>query len=315
MEMRKVFSGYLREAMARDTRLCVLDADLANANGTLSLRKDYPDRAFDVGIAEQNMASMAAGLASYGFIPFITTFACFASRRICDQVAISCAYAKQNVKIVGTDPGITAEYNGGTHMAIEDLGVLRSIPGLLLFEPCDEQELLQGLPQIIQHEGPVYLRLHRKETPVLHDESYRFDLLRADVFRPGTDVTLFASGCVMMNYALEAASLLAEEGISAEIVDVHTVKPIDAETILESAQRTGAAVTCENHNVIGGLYSAVCEALASTCPIPVAAIGFGDVCGEVGSVPELAEKHHMLPKDIAAAARAVIRWKERGTAQ
>lgn len=315
MEMRKVFSGYLQEAMAHDPRLCVLDADLANANGTLALRKAYPDRAFDVGIAEQNMASMAAGMASCGLIPFITTFACFASRRICDQVAVSCAYARQNVKIVGTDPGITAELNGGTHMAIEDLGVLRSIPGLLLFEPCDERELLQGLPQIIEHEGPVYLRLHRKETPVIHGENYRFELLRADILRPGTDVTLFASGCVMMNYALEAAGRLAAEGICAEVVGVHTIKPIDAETLLESVRRTGAAVTCENHNVVGGLYSAVCEVLSSAYPVPVEAIGFRDVCGEVGTVPELAEKHHMLPADIAAAARAVIRRKNNSEKQ
>ena len=138
MEMRKAFSNYLLEAMAEDERLCVLDADLGNANATLKLREKYPGRAFDVGIAEQNMASIAAGLSSYGFIPFITTFACFASRRICDQVAISCAYAKQNVKIVGTDPGITAELNGGTHMAIEDFGVLRSIPGILLFLICEQ---------------------------------------------------------------------------------------------------------------------------------------------------------------------------------
>lgn len=306
MEMRKVLSSFLKEHMAEDPRLCVLDADLANADGTLELRKLYPDRAFDVGIAEQNMASIAAGLSSYGFIPFITTFACFASRRICDQIAISCAYAKQNVKIVGTDPGITAELNGGTHMALEDIGVLRSIPGLVIFEACDEQELRSAMPQIIEHPGPVYIRLHRKEVPAVHDDRYQCDLMKADLLRSGTDVTLVASGCVMVGYALQAAEQLAEEGISAEVLNVHTVKPLDRETVLASLKKTGAAVTCENHNVMGGLYSAVSEAAAAECPTPMRAIGFQDVSGEVGKLSELAEKKKMLPSDIVAAAKDVI---------
>lgn len=306
MEMRKAFSNYLLEAMAEDERLCVLDADLGNANATLKLREKYPGRAFDVGIAEQNMASIAAGLSSYGFIPFITTFACFASRRICDQVAISCAYAKQNVKIVGTDPGITAELNGGTHMAIEDFGVLRSIPGILLFEPCDETELVKALPQIIERPGPAYIRLHRKEVPDVHSGGYDFDLTKADVLRHGSDVTLFATGAVMVGYALGAARLLEGDGISAEVVNVHTLKPIDSEGVVSSAVKTGAAVTCENHSIIGGLYSAVCEALACRAPVPVLPIGFRDVPGEVGKASELAKKHGMLPEDIAKAAMSVL---------
>lgn len=310
MEMRKALSAYLRQAMAEDERICVLDADLANADGTLSLRKEFPERAFDVGIAEQNMASIAAGLASYGFIPFITTFACFASRRICDQIAISCAYAGQPVRIVGTDPGITAELNGGTHMALEDIGVLRSIPGMVIFEPCDEQELVSALPEIVEYPGPVYIRLHRKEVPVIHQEDYHCDLLKADVLQEGEDVTLFASGAVMVGYARQAAELLAQEGIHAEIINLHTVKPVDREAVVRSLKKTGAAVTCENHNVIGGLYSAVCEAAAGEYPAPIRAIGFQDVRGEVGSVKELAKKKGMLPEDIAAAARAVIAVKK-----
>lgn len=310
MEMRKAFAAFMEDAMAKDERLCVLDADLANADGTLALRKDFPERAFDVGIAEQNMASIAAGLSSYGFIPFITTFACFASRRICDQIAISCAYAKQNVKIVGTDPGVTAEINGGTHMAIEDLGVLRSIPNLMLFEPCDERELVSALPQIIEHQGPVYIRLHRKEVPALHGEDYSCKLGKADVLKAGRDVTLFASGCVMVGYALEAAKLLEAEGINAEVINIHTVKPIDKWAVLDSLKRTGAAVCCENHNVIGGLFSAVSEVAALSCPTPMQAIGFQDVCGEVGSAAELAKKEGMLPGDIAAAAKLAIAAKK-----
>lgn len=309
MEMRKVFSGYLKEAMATDERICVLDADLANANGTLELRKLYPERAFDVGIAEQNMASVAAGLSSYGFVPFITSFACFASRRICDQVALSCAYAKQNVKIVGTDPGVTAEINGGTHMAIEDIAVLRSIPGIVIFEPCDEQELLQSMPQLIDYNGTVYIRLNRKAAPDLHDSRYKFDLFKADILQSGCDVTLYASGAVMTSNAMEAGKLLAQEGIKAEVINVHTIKPIDKETVVASAKKTGAAVTCENHSVIGGLYSAVCETLAAEYPITVVPIGFKDVCGEVGKADELVEKHGMTPKDIAAAAKLAISKK------
>lgn len=313
MEMRKVFSHYMMERMAEDGRLCVLDADLGSANSTLELRQRYPDRAFDVGIAEQNMAGVAAGLSAYGMIPFITTFACFASRRICDQIAISCAYAKQHVKIVGSDPGITAEHNGGTHMAIEDLGVLRSIPELVLFEPCDEAELLSAMPQIIEHPGTVYLRLHRKELPAVHDEAYQCSLLQADPLSSGTDVTLLASGGIMVGYTLQAAELLAGEGISAEVINVHTVKPLDQETILASLRKTGAAVTCENHSVIGGLYSAVCEAAAAACPVPVRPVGFQDVFGEVGRLEELAKKKGMLPSDIVRAAKDVIRRRDKGT--
>ncbi len=310
MEMRKAFASFMMDNMAKDWRLCVLDADLANADGTLTLRKTYPERTFDVGIAEQNMASIAAGMSSYGFIPFITTFACFASRRICDQIAISCAYAKQNVKVVGTDPGVTAEINGGTHMAIEDIGVLRSIPNIVIFEPCDEAELVTALPQIIVHQGPVYIRLHRKEVPVRHEVGYVCSLGKADVLRDGTDVTLFASGAVMVGYALEAADMLANEGISAAVVNIHTVKPIDRDAVSAYLAKTGCSVCCENHNVIGGLYSAVCEVSADCCPAPVKAIGFQDVPGEVGQAKELAEKKGMLPKDIAAAAKSAIAAKK-----
>ncbi len=309
MEMRKAFCNYMLSAMAEDERLCVLDADLGNADGTLPLRKEFPDRAFDVGIAEQNMASIAAGLSSYGFIPFITTFACFASRRICDQVAISCAYAGQNVKIVGTDPGITAELNGGTHMALEDIGVLRSIPGIAIFEPSDEIELIKAMPQIIERQGPVYIRLHRKEVAVLHGEDYEFRLGKADLLRQGDDVTLFASGSVMLNSALEAAEELKLNGIEAEVINIHTIKPLDTEAVLESLGKTGAAVTCENHNALGGLHSAVCEAAAAGMPSPIEAIGFQDARGQVGSAKELAAVYHMTAKDITGAAMKAIARK------
>ena len=309
--MRKAFCNYMLSAMAEDERLCVLDADLGNADGTLPLRKVFPQRAFDVGIAEQDMASIAAGLSSYGFVPFITSFACFASRRICDQVAISCAYARQNVKIVGTDPGISAELNGGTHMAVEDLGVLRSIPGIVLFEPCDETELIKALPQIIERPGPVYIRLHRKEVKDLHGEDYAFELGKADVLRRGSDVSIFATGSIMVNNALAAAEELQAEGVSAEVINIHTIKPIDVQAVNESLARTGAGVTCENHNVIGGPHPPACEAAAAGCPPPVESIGCQAVCGPVGIAEELAQVFHMTTEDIVDAARRAISRKSR----
>ena len=310
MEMRAVFGKSLEQMMASDERIVVLDADLARANGTLGLRQKFPERALDLGVAEQNMAGVAAGLASHGFIPFITSFAPFASRRISDITAISIAYAKQNVKIVGTDPGFAAELNGGTHAGIEDIGVMRSTPTMVIVEPSDAVQLEQAMPQIVAHNGPVYLRLYRKEAPVLHDENYKFDLLKADVLRVGTDVTLVAIGAVMLGRTLEAAELLKAEGVLAEVVDMHTVKPIDVSTLIASVKKTRAVVTAENHSVIGGLHTAVCEALSANCPAPVRAVGIPDTFAEVGKLDELLEKYHMTAADIVAQAHKVIQAKK-----
>ena len=261
MEMRQMLCQCLDQMMAENENIVVIDADLAKPNGTFPLRKKYPDRAFDVGIAEQNMTSIAAGMSSYGFIPFITSFTPFASRRICDQIAISIAYAKQNVKIIGSDPGIAAEFNGGTHMSMEDIGVLRSIPELVIFEPVDTVQLQQALPQIVAHNGPVYIRMFRKAIDdVFTAPDYRFDLFTADYLKKGKDVTVFCSG-IMVQETLKANALFQKAGIDAEIVNIHTIKPIDRKVVVESAKKTGAVVVAENHNVIGGLNSAVCEVL------------------------------------------------------
>lgn len=302
MEMRAVFAQVLGELMQSNPNICCLDADLAKANGTIKLRERFPERAFDVGVAEQNMASVAAGMASYGFIPFICSFTPFATRRMCDQLAISVSYAKQNVKIVGTDPGISAELNGGTHMSVEDVGVLRSIPGMVIFEPVDALQLAKALPAIVEYEGPVYIRMFRKAAPPVFEEDYSFDLFRADMMKEGADVSLFASG-IMLRAAQEAAKLLGEEGIDAEVVNIHTLKPLDAQAVLRSVAKTRCAVTCENHNVMGGLYSAVCETLCREDPVPVEAVGIQDHFGEVGKLPFLQEKYRMRPEDIVAAAK------------
>ena len=307
MEMRAMYAQCLGELMARDEKLVLLDADLSKACGTFPLRKRFPDRIYDCGVAEQNMISIAAGLASYGYKPWAESFAPFATRRVCDQIAISVCYAKRNVKIVGTDPGIAAELNGGTHMSLEDMGVVRSIPGLVIFEPTDTVQLKAAMPVLHAYEGPVYMRMNRKEFPTVFPESYRFDLFKADLLRAGTDVTILAAG-LMVSESLQAAETLAAEGISCEVINVHTIKPIDRETILASAQKTGVIVTAENHNVIGGLRSAVLEALAHD-PVPVWAVGAEDRFGEVGKLPYLKEALGLNAAHLAAVVREAVQHR------
>ena len=310
MEMREVFVQKLSEAMERDDKIVVIDADLAKSTKTWGLRKTFPERALDVGIAEQNMASIAAGLSAYGFNPFITSFAPFVTRRILDQVAISCLYSKQNVKIVGTDPGICAEINGGTHMGMEDIGSLRSLPDILIYEPVDEVQLMQAMPFIINYKGSMYIRLFRKVIDKVFDEnSYKFDMYKADVVKVGKDITIVSSG-IMVQETVKALPLLKEAGIDAEVISVHTVKPIDGDTIAKSAKKTGLVLTCENHQIIGGLHSAVCEVLADKCPTKVAAIGVPNVFGEVGKLPYLKQIYKMRDVDIVEKCKQLLKEKK-----
>lgn len=309
MEMRQVLAAELEKMMAENENIVVIDADLSKPNGVAGLRKKYPERAFDVGIAEQNMASIAAGMSSYGFIPFITTFTPFASRRICDQIAISIAYAKQNVKIIGSDPGISAEFNGGTHMSVEDIGVLRSIPDLVIFEPVDVVQFKKSLPQIVNYNGPVYIRMFRKEIPDVFNEDYEFDLFKASKLQNGNDISIFCSG-LMVQETMEANKILKKQGINADIINIHTIKPIDKQAVIESAKKTGAVLTVENHNVIGGLKSAVCEVLIEEYPVPLRAIGIKDQFGQVGKLPYLKEFYNMRTKDIVSSTKEVISLKK-----
>ena len=308
IEMRQVLAEVLDKLMEKNEKIVVIDSDLARANGTLSLRDKYPERAFDVGVAEQNMAAAAAGMAAYGFIPFIGSFTPFATRRICDQITISIAYAKRNVKIIGSDPGVSAELNGGTHMSMEDIGVIRSIPGMVIFEPVDAVQFAKAIPVIAEYDGPVYIRMFRKASPIIFKDDYEFELFRADLISEGEDVTLFATG-IMVNEALKAAELLKTEGISAEIINIHTIKPIDTEAVVKSARKTGAVVTCENHNVIGGLKSAVAEVLVEEYPVPIKGIGVQDHFGEVAKMDYLKKKYHMTAEDILKAAKEAIAMK------
>lgn len=306
--MRQVLCNGLDELMAKDERIVVIDSDLARANGTLPLRDKYPERAFDIGIAEQNMAAFGAGMAAYGFIPFVGSFTAFATRRICDQIAISITYAKRNVKIIGSDPGISAELNGGTHMSMEDMGVLRSIPNMVIFEPVDGVQLAKALPKIVDYDGPVYIRLFRKPAPIVFKDDYEFDLFKADIIKEGKDVSIFSTG-IMVNESVKAAEVLKNQGVDAEVINIHTIKPIDREAVIQSARKTGAVVTCENHNVIGGLKSAVAEVLIEECPVPLKAIGVQDHFGEVATMDYLKKKYHMTVEDIVAAALEVIKKK------
>ena len=307
MEMRAAYAECLAKFMEEDRHVVVLDADLAKASGTRKLYERFPEQMFDCGVAEQDMASIAAGLSSYGFKPWIESFTPFATRRICDQIAISISYARQNVRIVGTDPGISAELNGATHMSMEDIGVVRSIPGVVIFEPVDETQLRAAMPVLNEYVGPLYMRLFRKETPDVFEEGYKFDLFKADMLREGKDLTVFVSGMFTRD-VLDAANELAADGLDVEVVNVHTIKPIDRETVVASARKTGAVLTVENHNVIGGLHSAVCEALALE-RIPVSALGVNDRFGEVGKLPYLRQALGLTKEDIVEAIRKAAATK------
>ena len=309
-EMRVVFAATMSKLMASDERVVTIDSDLAKAVYTDRLRLSYPERALDVGIAEQNMISIAAGLASYGFKPFAISFAPFAVRSVCDQIVMNLAFTGADVKIVGADPGITAEHNGATHMTFEDVSILRAVPGMVIYEPADTVELKAALPVIKDFHGVVYIRMMRKKTPAIHNSGYEFDLFKADKLTDGEDVTIVASG-VEVCEAVRASATLREEGISADVISAHTLKPFDTETLVDSVRKTGCAVTAENHNIHGGLYSIVTETLAGACPAPVIPIGVRDSFGARGTLGELKKLFKMTAEDIARAAREAVRMKKR----
>lgn len=305
--MRDIYVDFIREQIKSGDKVVALEADLAKCSGMIALQKEFPDRVINTGIAEQNMASVAAGLAAYGFIPFIHSFGPFVTRRICDQIMISICYAKQNVKIIGSDPGITAELNGGTHMPFEDIGVLRSIPDILIYEPTDNVEFKKILPQILAHVGPVYVRMYRKVPPSVYDENKdeTFNLFKAKVIREGSDVTIIASG-IMVAESLEAAKMLEAINISAEVIASPIIKPLDTETIIKSLKKTKAAVTAENHNVCGGLRSAVSEVIVENYPVPLRCVGVKEKFGEVGKQAYLKTAFSLNAIDIMSAAKEVL---------
>lgn len=306
--MRDIYVDLLIEYAKKIPELVIVEADLMKALGTTKFQEEFPKRAIDVGVAEANMIGVAAGLANMGKLPFTHTFTPFATRRAYDQVTLSVAYSKMNVKMVGSDPGVMAELNGGTHMSFEDVGIMRTMPTLTIFEPVDGVQLANIFPQIIDHKGPVYIRLIRKAFDPIFSESEQFELGKAKTILEGNDVTIFATG-IMVKEALDAEKILKEKGISASVINIHTVKPIDREAIVNAANKTGAIITAENHNIINGLGSAVAEVLAETVPTPMERVGVKDHFGEVGKKDFLMEKFGLKAQNIVDAALRVIERK------
>lgn len=307
--LRETYVDLLMEYAGKDERIAIVEADLARAAGTLRFQETFPERAVDVGVAEANMIGVAAGMSAMGKIPFTHTFTPFATRRVCDQVTLSVAYAGLNVKCVGSDPGVTAELNGGTHMSMEDVAIMRNIPGMIVFEPTDSEQLKKAFPQIMEHYGPVYIRLLRRNAVKIFDENCEFRLGKGIVLKEGRDVSIFASG-IMTAEALEAAEILKEEGIDAEIINIHTIKPLDEELVIQSARKTGAVITAENGSIINGLGAAVAECLGENCPTVMKRVGVRDHFGEVGFTDYLQEKYGLKAKNIAEAAITVTGLKK-----
>lgn len=306
-EMRNAYVNALINEAKKNEKIVVLDCDLASSCGTKKFQETLPERAFNMGVQEQNVAAMAGGLSATGMIPFVHTFAVFATRRIYDQVFLSCAYAGQNVKIIGGDAGVSAGINGGTHMAFEDAGIMRVIPEVTVLEASDPTMMRSLVPQIAETPGVFYLRMVRKTVSDIYEPGSSFTIGKGEVILDGKDLTLMAAG-LEVPQALKAAELLKKEGIYARVVDMFTIKPIDRELVVQCAKETGAIVTCENASVIGGLGSAVAEVLVEEYPIPMERIGVQDLFGEVGPQSYLEERFELsAPFIVEKAKRAVAR--------
>ena len=307
-ELRKIFGETLGTLMDENKDVVYLEADLAGAIGTTGLFQSHPKQAFDVGIMEANMVGLGAGMSIRGKIPFIHSFGTFTSRRCADQTFLSGCYNKANIKLVGSDPGITAETNGGTHMPFEDMGIYRSFPEMTILDVAEPHLLKEILKKMAQQYGVMYIRFPRKGKTCYYEDTQTFEIGKGVVVRDGKDATVIASG-IEVAEALEAADTLEKEGVSVRVVDMFTVKPLDEELVLRCAGETGAIVTAENHNKIGGLGSAVAEVLAENGAVPFRRIGIPDCFGEVGDKKFLAEKFGITANDIAEAVREVIRRK------
>lgn len=308
--LREVNSEVLMQLAEQDDRIVLLDADLMNASAFNKFAGRYPDRIFNCGIAESNMIGVAGGLSAVGMIPVTHSFACFASRRAADQIFMSGVYAGQNIKMFGTDPGACNTANGGSHMALEDIGILRSLAGTTIVDPTDEAVLRSILPQIIEAPGVCYIRLYRKTNLKIYPDGTSFTLGKAHTVRPGNDITIIAEGPVMVPEALKAAEQLEDAGISARVVDMFTIKPLDAETVAAAARETGAVLAAENHSIYNGLGSAVAEVLAEhRLAVPFGRIGFRDVIGETADVPYILKKFGLDAQAIAARAKELVALK------
>ena len=304
---RDSYGNALVEIGKEHEELVVLDADLAGSTQTGVFGKAFPERHINCGIAEANMTGVAAGLAASGKIPFMSSFAMFATARNFEQIRNSIGYPQLNVKIAASHAGISVGEDGATHQCLEDMALMRQIPGMVVLNPADDVEARAAIKAAFEHVGPVYIRLGRLAVPVLNDEeTYKFELGKGVVLREGTDVTIFATGLEVYEAVL-AAEMLEKDGISAEVVNIHTIKPIDKELVVASATKTGKVVTVEEHFTIGGLGSAVCEVLSENAPTKVLRIGIDDVFGESGPALELIHKYELDAEGIYKKVKAFVK--------
>ena len=308
---RAAYGKALVELAEKYPDLVVFDADLAGATMTNGFMKAYPDRFFDMGIAEANMTGVAAGMSTCGFKPFINTFAMFAAGRAWEQVRNSICYPGLNVKVVGSHGGLSVGEDGATHQCIEDFAIMRAIPGMTVLCPCDGNEMRLATEALLNYNGPAYMRLGRLAVETVTDEieGYKFELGKGCTLLDGSDVTIIAVG-MNVQMSLKAAELLKAEGISARVIDMHTIKPLDTELVLKAAQETGAIVTTEEANVLGGLGAAVCEYLAEACPVPVIRHGVNDEFGRSGKAPLVLEAYGITAEKIAECAKKAISLKK-----
>lgn len=310
VEMRDAFGQALVELGRQYPRMITLDADLHTSSKATMFKKAFPDRFLQVGIAEQNLFGISAGLAISGFMPFPSTFAVFASRRALDQIAISICFPNLNVKIPGSYVGLPTSRAGASHNCIEDIAVMRALPNMRVADPADAADLRAIMRAAAEVHGPVYFRIARLTMPAIFGAEHRFEWGKGVVVRQGRDVTLFSTG-IMTTFCLNASNLLRESGIDAEVVHLASIKPIDRDLIASSAARTGCAVTAENATINGGFGAAVAEVLGEECPVPLRRIGVRDRWADSGGIKELFTHHGMQPEDIAAAARQALEAKSR----
>lgn len=310
--IRKAFGKTLAEIGERNEKIIVMDADLACSTQTKIFADKFPDRFFDCGIAEQNMLATAAGLASEGKIPFVASFAVFVTGRTYDQIRNGICYPNFNVKIVGTHGGVTVGEDGATHQALEDISLMRGLPHMTVIVPADCKECQEAIKYAALHEGPTYIRIPRSNVPDIFDENYSFNIHKAVVVEEGTDVSVFTNGETLAEVLL-AAEELKKDNISLEVINVPVVKPLDFQTVIESVKKTKFAITVENHSIIGGLGSAICETLADKLPSKVYRIGVNDEFGQSGKAKELIEHYGLDSKTLAKRIRAIIKKeKEQG---
>ncbi len=305
-ETRVAYGETLVELGAENDKIVVMDADLSGSTKTAMFKKAYPDRFYNAGIAEGNMVGVAAGLAASGYTVFVSSFAMFASGRAFEQIRNTAAYPNLNVKICASHAGITVGADGATHQCLEDIGIMRTIPHMTVINPADAVEARLALIAAAKHKGPVYIRFGRSAVPVVFDErTYKFEIGKGVCLRDGTDVTIVATG-ITVEMALKASEALAKEGISARVINMSTIKPIDRDILIKASRETGAVVTAEEHNIIGGLGSAVCEVLSEEAPCVVERVGINDVFGRSGSVDELISHYKLTADEIAERARRAL---------